>query len=144
MRLGFLGDFLSASVLIGFLTGVGIQVFTGQSPDMLGIPKGTGNWFEQQWHTLTNLGSTSLPTLAFAVGTLVVIFGFKRFSAEGPRGDRRRGAVDHLVRGAPDVHQGAWRSSDPSRGASHRSVCRLESSWSDVPGCSAWRSPVSS
>ncbi|MET0862662.1 MAG: SulP family inorganic anion transporter, partial [Microbacterium sp.] len=47
LRLGFLGDFLSASVLIGFLTGVGISVLTGQLPDMLGIPKGTGNWFEQ-------------------------------------------------------------------------------------------------
>jgi MFS superfamily sulfate permease-like transporter len=43
-RLGFLGDFLSASVLIGFLTGVGVQVFTGQIPDMLGIPKGSGSW----------------------------------------------------------------------------------------------------
>ena len=42
LRLGFLGDFLSASVLIGFLTGVGIQVFSGQIPDMLGIPKGSG------------------------------------------------------------------------------------------------------
>jgi MFS superfamily sulfate permease-like transporter len=52
-RLGFLGDFLSASVLIGFLTGVGIQVFAGQIPDMLGIPKGQGNWFEQQWSTMT-------------------------------------------------------------------------------------------
>src|SRR6476620_3067845 len=39
-RLGFLGDFLSASGLVGFLTGVGIQVFAGQIPDMLGIPKG--------------------------------------------------------------------------------------------------------
>ena len=66
LRLGFLGDFLSASVLIGFLTGVGIQVFTGQIPDMLGISKGSGNWFEQQWYTLTHLGDTSLPTLAFA------------------------------------------------------------------------------
>src|SRR5688572_358977 len=35
LKLGFIGDFLSASVLIGFLTGVGIQVFTGQIPDML-------------------------------------------------------------------------------------------------------------
>ncbi len=35
LRLGFLGDFLSASVLIGFLTGVGISVLTGQLPDLL-------------------------------------------------------------------------------------------------------------
>ena len=44
---------------IGFLTGVGIQVFTGQIPDMLGIPKGTGNWFEQQWSTITHLGDAN-------------------------------------------------------------------------------------
>jgi len=84
LRLGFLGDFLSASVLIGFLTGVGIQVFAGQIPDMLGISKGSGNWFEQQWHTVTHLGETSLPTLAFAIGTLALILGFKRFAPAVP------------------------------------------------------------
>lgn len=78
-RLGFLGDFLSASVLIGFLTGVGIQVFSGQLPDMLGIPKGTGSWLEQQWHLLTNLGSIDWLTTAFAIGTLAIILGFKKF-----------------------------------------------------------------
>src|SRR6478672_13136780 len=34
LKLGFLGDFLSSSVLVGFLTGVGIQVLTGQIPGM--------------------------------------------------------------------------------------------------------------
>jgi high affinity sulfate transporter 1 len=84
LRLGFLGDFLSSSVLIGFLTGVGIQVFTGQIPDMLGIPKGSGNWFSQQWHTLTHLGDTSLATAAFAAGTLAVILGAKKFTPKVP------------------------------------------------------------
>jgi high affinity sulfate transporter 1 len=83
-RLGFLGDFLSASVLIGFLTGVGIQVFAGQIPDMLGIPKGKGNWFEQQWSTITQLGGTSGWTLAFALGTLGIILGLKRFLPKVP------------------------------------------------------------
>ena len=83
-RLGFLGDFLSASVLIGFLTGVGIQVFAGQIPDMLGIPKGKGNWFEQQWSTITHLGDASGWTLAFALGTLAIILGFKRFLPKVP------------------------------------------------------------
>jgi high affinity sulfate transporter 1 len=36
-RLGFLANFLSRTVLIGFLTGVGIQVAAGQLPDMLGV-----------------------------------------------------------------------------------------------------------
>src|SRR5882757_5642811 len=41
--LGFLANFLSRTVLLGFLTGVGIQVAAGQLPDMLGITAtGTG------------------------------------------------------------------------------------------------------
>ena len=84
LKLGFLGDFLSASVLIGFLTGVGIQVFAGQIPDMLGIPKGQGNWLQQQWWTITHLADANLPTVAFAVGALAVIIGFKRFLPKVP------------------------------------------------------------
>src|SRR6266581_3465627 len=36
-RLGFLANFLSRTVLVGFLAGVGVQVAAGQLPDMLGI-----------------------------------------------------------------------------------------------------------
>jgi MFS superfamily sulfate permease-like transporter len=83
-RLGFLGDFLSASVLIGFLTGVGVQVFTGQIPDMLGIPKGSGSWLSQQWHLIASLGDLNWATSAFATATLVIIVGFKRFAPRVP------------------------------------------------------------
>jgi high affinity sulfate transporter 1 len=83
-RLGFLADFLSASVLIGFLTGVGIQVLTGQIPDMLGISKGTGNWFSQQWHTLTHLTDVDAWTLGFALGTVAIIVGCKRLVPRVP------------------------------------------------------------
>src|SRR5215470_19928831 len=41
-RLGFIADFLSRSVLIGFLTGVGIQVAMGQLAGMLGVSAGSG------------------------------------------------------------------------------------------------------
>src|SRR5262245_57677908 len=37
-RLGFLADFISRTVLVGFLTGVGIQVALGQIEGMLGVP----------------------------------------------------------------------------------------------------------
>jgi high affinity sulfate transporter 1 len=84
LKLGFLGDFLSASVLIGFLTGVGIQVLTGQIPGMLGISKGTGNWFEQQWYTLTHLTDLNGWTVVFAAGTLVIIVGCKLISPKIP------------------------------------------------------------
>lgn len=84
LRLGFLGDFLSASVLIGFLTGVGIQVMGGQIPEMLGVPKGEGRWLVQQWDWVKAIPHASLPTVAFTVGTLVVILGFKRFVPRVP------------------------------------------------------------
>ena len=84
LKLGVLGDFLSASVLIGFLTGVGIQVLSGQIPGMLGIPKGTGNWFQQQWYTITHVGDANGWTVAFAAGTLIIILGFKRFAPVVP------------------------------------------------------------
>jgi MFS superfamily sulfate permease-like transporter len=79
LRLGFLGDFLSASVLIGFLTGVGIQVIGGQIPDMLGVSKGDGRWLEQQWEWIKEIPNASLPTVGFALGTLAISLGFKRF-----------------------------------------------------------------
>ena len=41
-RLGFLADFLSRTVLVGFLTGVGVQVAIGQVGGMLGIPASVG------------------------------------------------------------------------------------------------------
>ena len=84
LRLGFLGDFLSASVLIGFLTGVGIQVGVGQLPEMLGISKGSGSWLEQQAHLLSHLGETDLLSLAFAVGTIVLVLGGKRLAPKVP------------------------------------------------------------
>jgi len=79
LKLGFIGNFLSASVLIGFLSGVGISVLTGQLPDMLGVPKSGGNWFQQQWSTITSIPDASAATVVFALGTVLLIAGFKRF-----------------------------------------------------------------
>jgi len=84
LRLGFLGDFLSASVLIGFLTGVGISVMSGQIPTLLGVPKGTGNWFQQQWAWITSLGHIQWWTCAFGAATIIIIVGFKRFLPKVP------------------------------------------------------------
>src|SRR3979411_1045760 len=42
IRLGFLANFLSRTVLVGFLTGVGIQVAGGQLPEMLGLAATAG------------------------------------------------------------------------------------------------------
>jgi len=47
LRMGFLADFLSRTVLVGFLTGVGVQVAGGQLHEMLGIEKGGGGFLRR-------------------------------------------------------------------------------------------------
>jgi high affinity sulfate transporter 1 len=84
LKLGFIGEFLSASVLIGFLTGVGVQVLSGQLPSMLGIHKGTGTWLEQQWDLLTSLDQIQWEAAGFAGATLVIILGLKKVAPKVP------------------------------------------------------------
>ena len=56
LKLGFIANFLSRSVLVGFLTGVGIQVAMGQVGDMLGIPKQSGGTIEKFVATVADVG----------------------------------------------------------------------------------------
>ena len=77
VRLGFLADFLSRTVLIGFLTGVGIQVAMGQVAGMLGVSDGTGGTLEKFWNTIENIPDTSGATLLVSLAVLAVILGSK-------------------------------------------------------------------
>ena len=54
-RLAFLANFLSRTVLVGFLTGVGIQVAAGQLPDMLGVSAKGQSTVPKLLHTLRAL-----------------------------------------------------------------------------------------
>jgi len=83
-KLGFLGDFLSASVLVGFLTGVGVQVLTGQIPEILGVPKGTGNWVQQQIAWVKEIPNIQWETFAFGITTIAIILLIKRFAPKIP------------------------------------------------------------
>ena len=84
-----------ARVLIGFLTGVGIQVAMGQVGGMLGhsrSPVTVGHAIEKFVGDAGNIGETSLTTVA-RVGRrcIVTIVGLKAIDAEDPRrADRRR------------------------------------------------------
>lgn len=84
VRLGFLADFLSRSVLIGFLTGVGIQVAMGQVSGMLGVSDGSGGTIEKFATTLSNLGDTNTTTLLVSLGVLAVILGCRKLDKRIP------------------------------------------------------------
>jgi high affinity sulfate transporter 1 len=91
-RLGFLADFISRTVLIGFLTGVGIQVAMGQLAGMLGVPspqvsaKATSGDVIKFWDTLKELGQTSGATLAVSLAVLATLIVFDRWIHVVPGG----------------------------------------------------------
>jgi sulfate permease, SulP family len=84
LRLGFVANWLSRSVLIGFLTGVGIQVAMGQVSGMFGVPAGSGGTVEKFLGTLRNLPDTNLWTLGVTVGVLGTIVILRRVNRRIP------------------------------------------------------------
>ena len=84
MRLGFLADFLSRTVLIGFLTGVGIQVALGQIAGMLGLESGGHGTLGKLWHNLQHLGEANRYELTIALSVLVIIVGLEKISKKVP------------------------------------------------------------
>ncbi|MFZ1537447.1 MAG: SulP family inorganic anion transporter [Chromatiaceae bacterium] len=82
--LGFLANFLSRTVLVGFLTGVGIQVALGQVSGMLGLKGGGHDTLGKVWSDLQQLGTVNLYALAVALAVLAVIVGSKRVSKKIP------------------------------------------------------------
>jgi high affinity sulfate transporter 1 len=93
VRLGFLADFLSRTVLVGFLTGVGIQVACGQVGGLLGIPEGTGysifghddtGTIGKLLSTLQNIDQISWTTVAVSASVIAVILGTKFITKKIP------------------------------------------------------------
>ena len=65
-KLGFLADFLSRTVLVGFLTGVGFQVGIAMLGDMFGVAVRSRHTLVQAWEILQGLPRVDLPTLALS------------------------------------------------------------------------------
>ncbi|WP_206171814.1 SulP family inorganic anion transporter [Thiorhodococcus mannitoliphagus] len=82
--LAFMADFLSRTVLIGFLTGVGIQVALGQASGLLGLPGGGQGTFARLWADVRQLDQVNLHALAIGLGVLAVSLGAKRLSRRIP------------------------------------------------------------
>lgn len=84
IHLGFIADFLSRTVLIGFLTGVGAQVAIGQIPGMLGISGGGFGPIAKLLTDLKQIPETNLTTVAITLAVLAIILGGKRIAKKFP------------------------------------------------------------
>ncbi len=80
MRLGFLADFLSRTVLVGFLSGVGFQVALGELPGMLGLETGGHGFFGKLssiWQHLPRIHPSSLGISLAVLGMIVLVDFFE-------------------------------------------------------------------
>jgi len=83
-RLGFLADFMSRTVLVGFLSGVGIQVAVGEISGMLGLPGGGQGTIQKVLTDMRQISQANYIALALSVAVLVIIVASRKISKKIP------------------------------------------------------------
>src|SRR6476661_2309785 len=83
-RLSFLANFLSRTVLVGFLTGVGIQVAAGQLPDMLGITAAGRQTPARLLDTVRALPHIKGADVAVSAGVILVVLAARKITRRIP------------------------------------------------------------
>jgi high affinity sulfate transporter 1 len=84
LRAGFLADFLSRTVLVGFLTGVGLQVAVGELHGMLGLPKMGHGFFPRLFVLAQHASEIHLSSILISLTVLVIVVGSERISRRFP------------------------------------------------------------
>lgn len=76
-RFGFMADLISKPVLVGFISGVGVQLLIGKFPEMLGLAA-HGNLWDKLVFLTTHLGQIELSTtILSATVVAIVVAGWK-------------------------------------------------------------------
>jgi sulfate permease, SulP family len=83
-KLGFIADFLSRTVLVGFLTGVGFQVGISVLGQMVGVTTDSRKTLVQLFQVCRNLPQAHLPTLFVTIAVLAFVFALRRFAPKIP------------------------------------------------------------
>ncbi|MGH3671632.1 MAG: SulP family inorganic anion transporter, partial [Pseudonocardiaceae bacterium] len=80
VRLGFLANFLSRTVLVGFLTGVGIQVAAGQLAPMLGVTTAGHQTASTFINTLSAVPHINVAAALISLGVIVLVVGIRQLT----------------------------------------------------------------
>jgi len=84
LKLGFIADFLSQTVLLGFLTGVGFQVGIAVLGEMLGLAIHSRGTIEQLLQVLRGLPQVNLPSLGLSVVAVSGVLTLTRYAPRVP------------------------------------------------------------
>ncbi len=84
LRMGFIANFISEPVLIGFKAGIGVVIVLDQLPKILGIHFARGTFLQNVVATIRDVPHTSLSTLAVGVAMLLLLAGLEKFLPRAP------------------------------------------------------------
>jgi SulP family sulfate permease len=86
LKLGFVINFLSHPVVVGFTNAAAIIIGTSQLNKVFGVSKGEGeHTYEQVWGTITNAAvDTHMVTLLIAILAFVIMIGVKKYAPKLP------------------------------------------------------------
>jgi high affinity sulfate transporter 1 len=83
-RLGFLANFLSKAVLVGFISGLGIEVLTSQVQKIMGISVEADHWLVEVWDMIKSIPEANIYCLVIGIGAILLIRGMKRYTPRIP------------------------------------------------------------
>ena len=84
LRLGFVANFISEPVLVGFKAGVGLVIVVDQVPKIIGIHFPRGTFIQNVLSIVHHPPKTSFATLAVGLMTIAFLLGMKRFLPRVP------------------------------------------------------------
>lgn len=84
LRFGFVANFISSPVLIGFKAGIGLVIVLDQVPKLLGIHITKEGFFRDILSIVGHLSETSLLTLAIAAAALIALLALERLWPHSP------------------------------------------------------------
>jgi sulfate permease, SulP family len=84
LRLGFVANFISEPVLVGFKAGIGLVIVVDQIPKILGIHFPKGAFLHNLISVVTGLPGTSLATLGVGAAMIAILVGIERFRPQAP------------------------------------------------------------
>ena len=84
LRLGFVANFISEPVLIGFKAGIGVVIVLDQVPKILGVHFARGTFVQNLLATVRSIPETSLATLAVGVFMIALLVAMERLSPRAP------------------------------------------------------------
>jgi len=84
LRLGFIANFISEPVLIGFKAGIGLVIVVDQIPKLLGIHFQKGGFLHNLLAIFGGLPETSMATLALGAVMIAILVGIEWFRPRAP------------------------------------------------------------